>query len=261
MSSPGSGAPVALLDRLDALVEQALVGLEGRGSARRGDDLALAAARSGTFTIAAQVLRQHHVRERAEHGDQLGDVDELREARHRLVLAGGLQLEFGRGVAEGGRPGVELVQAALAQRRWSISRCRVNISPSVLVIGVPEASTSARPGFFVSTKRDFTNRSQARCEPFGSTPCKRRHVGGEGELAELLRLVDDDLVDADLRDREQVVLARRERLQPLLVALLHALDALARERGPRVSIAVEQLLIELELVLRSSAARRRTGRG
>ena len=34
---------------------------------------------------------------------------------------------------------------------WSISRCTVNISPSVLVIGVPEASTSARPGFFMST--------------------------------------------------------------------------------------------------------------
>ena len=70
----------------------------------------------GTFTIFAQVRRQHHVRERAEHGDQLGDVDELAEARHRPVFAGGLQLEFGRGVAEGGGPGVELVQATLAQR-------------------------------------------------------------------------------------------------------------------------------------------------
>jgi hypothetical protein len=52
----------------------------------------------------------------------------------------------------------------------SIIRCTENISPSVLVIGVPEASTSALPGFFVSMKRDLTNRSQARCEPFGSTP-------------------------------------------------------------------------------------------
>jgi hypothetical protein len=39
----------------------------------------------------------------------------------------------------------------VAQQRWT-----ENISPSVLVIGVPEASTSARPGFFVSMKRDLT---------------------------------------------------------------------------------------------------------
>ena len=87
----------------------------GVGSAR--DDLALAAGDARHLYEFAQVLRQHHVRERAEHGDQLGDVDELREARHRPVLARGLQFEFGRRVAEGGRPRVELVQAALAQRR------------------------------------------------------------------------------------------------------------------------------------------------
>jgi hypothetical protein len=39
---------------------------------------------------------------------------------------------------------------------WPDQRCTENISPSVLVIGVPEASTSARPGFFVSMKRDLT---------------------------------------------------------------------------------------------------------
>ena len=43
-----------------------------------------------------------------------------------------------------------------ARAALSISRCTVNISPRVLVIGVPEASTSARPGFLVSMKRDFT---------------------------------------------------------------------------------------------------------
>ena len=99
---------VAFLDRGDALIQQALVRLEGRGRLR-GDDLALAATGTRDLHKAAQVLRQHHVRERAEHGDEFGDVDELREARHRPVLARGLQLELGRGVAEGGRPCVELV--------------------------------------------------------------------------------------------------------------------------------------------------------
>src|ERR1700752_1638638 len=49
-------------------------------------------------------------------------------------------------------------------------RSSVYISPNVLVIGVPEAWMSARRGFFWSMKRDLTNRSQARCEPSGSTP-------------------------------------------------------------------------------------------
>ena len=57
---------------------------------------------------------------------------------------------------------------------------------------------------------------------------QRRHVGREGEFSELLRLVDDDLVDADLGNRQQIVLAGRERLQPLLVTVLHALNELAR---------------------------------
>ena len=71
---------VAFLDRGDALIQQALVRLEGRGRLR-GDDLALAAADTRDLHKPAQVLWQHHVRERAEHGDQLRDVDELREAR------------------------------------------------------------------------------------------------------------------------------------------------------------------------------------
>ena len=47
------------------------------------------------------------------------------------------------------------------------------------------------------------------------------------QLPELLRLVHDQLVDADLTDGQQVVLARAERLQLGFQALLHALDALA----------------------------------
>ena len=53
-------------------------------------------------------------------------------------------------------------------------------------------------------------------------------VGGEGEFAELLRLVHDDLVDADLLDRHHVVAAILDRFQPVGEALAHRLDALAR---------------------------------
>ncbi len=107
---------VALLDRLDALGEQGLVALE-RGGRLRGEDLPLAGRNRRHLHVVPQVLRHHHVGERAEHGDQLRHVDEGGEARDGLVFARRLQLELGRDIAEGRRPGVELVQAALAQRR------------------------------------------------------------------------------------------------------------------------------------------------
>ncbi len=49
-----------------------------------------------------------------------------------------------------------------------------NISPSVLVIGVPEASTRARPGFFVSRNRDFTSEVPgALASRSDRCPCRR----------------------------------------------------------------------------------------
>lgn len=106
---------VAFLDGLDAGVEHHLIALEGR---RRlgGDDLTCAGRKRRHLHICPKVFRHHHIRERAEHGDQLRHVDEGGEARHRLVFAGWLQFEFGRDIAEGRSPGVELVQAALKQR-------------------------------------------------------------------------------------------------------------------------------------------------
>ena len=156
-----------------------------------------------------------------------GTLTKLRKARHRLVFAGGLQLELGRRVAEGGGPGVELVQAALAQRRVvhqplhgehlaervGDRRAGSEHERAAGVLRLDEAGLHVEvPGALRAVRIDAL---------------QRRHVGGEGELPELLRLVDDDLVDADLRDGEQVVLARRERLQPLLESLLQPLEPLA----------------------------------
>ena len=53
---------------------------------------------------------------------------------------------------------------------------------------------------------------------------------------------------ADLGDGQQVVLAGRERLQPLLVALLHALEPLAREAVVAVDLG-QQVLVGFKLVL------------
>ncbi len=93
----------------------------------------------------------------------------------------------------------------------------------------------------------------------GIDALQRRHVGGEGQLAELLRLVDNDLVDADLGDGQEVVLAGGERLEPFLQSLLQPLEPLARD--PVVALDFrEELLVELEHRPESSAARTRTAR-
>ena len=112
----GLGRTVALLDRLDALIERGLIALEGR---RRlgGEDLAPPGRDRRYPDILAKVSGQDDVREAAEHRDQFRHVDETGETRDRLVFAGGLQLEFGRGVAEGRGPGVEFMKAALHERR------------------------------------------------------------------------------------------------------------------------------------------------
>ena len=76
---------------------------------------------------------------------------------------------------------------------------------------------------------------------------QRRLVGGEREFAELLHFVDDQLVDADLGDRQHVVLARLQPLEIFFEPLLHPLDALAREPVGAVD-ALEQVGIGLDLI-------------
>ena len=118
----------------------------------------------------------------------------------------------------------------------------------MLVIGVPEARTSARPGLRVSIKAGFDVEIPGALRPIGIDALQRRHVGGEGKLSELLRLVDDDLVDADLGDGQQVVLASGESLQTLLQTFLEPLEALARDAILAVDFG-QQILIELQLIL------------
>ena len=195
-----------------------------------------------------QVLRHHHVREGPEHRDQLGDVHESREARDRLVLAGRLELELGRDVAEGRGPGVELVQAAIQKRRVA----EIALHREHLAERVGDRRTGGehqRPaGVLCLDEAGLYIEIPGALRAVGVDALQRRHVGGEGQLAELLRLIDDDLVDADLRDGEEIVLPRGECFEPFLQALLQPLKPLARDTVLALDLG-EQLLVQLELVL------------
>lgn len=82
------------------------------------------------------------------------------------------------------------------------------------------------------------------------------HIGREIELAKLLRLVDDDLVDADLGDRQKIVLAGRQRFQPLLQALLQPFEPLARDTVVAFDLG-QQGFVKLQLVLDHLLLKRR----
>ena len=60
--------------------------------------------------------------------------------------------------------------------------------------------------------------------------------------------VDDDLVDADLADREKIVFARLQGLEFCFQFLLHAFDALARNTVIAVDF-FEKLRIAVDLPL------------
>src|SRR3546814_19191649 len=71
---------------------------------------------------------------------------------------------------------------------------------------------------------------------------QRRHIGGERQLAEFLRLVDDDLVDTNLRDGEKIILAGGETFEPLLQSFLQPLEPLARTAVLAVDLASQVFL-------------------
>jgi hypothetical protein len=163
-------------------------------------------------------------------------LDRDGQIHHRkgTVLARRLKLELGRRVAKGGSPGVKLVQATLAQRR--VVHQPLHGKHFAERIGDRRAGGKHEraAGVFRVNKTGLHTEIPGSLRSVRVDAAQARHVRGEGELPKLLRLVDDDLVDADLREREQVILTRRQRLQPLLVAFLHALDAPARKPVLRI---------------------------
>ena len=104
------------LDRLDPLGEMALIGEEGLAR-RRGDDLPTPSRDRRQLQILAEVGFEDDVGRHPIDRHEVGDIDELAESRDRLVEAGRLKLELGPRLPEIGRPGVELLDAALLQGR------------------------------------------------------------------------------------------------------------------------------------------------
>lgn len=157
--------------------------------------------------ILLQVLRHHDVGERAEHRDQLRHVDEAREPAHRLVFARRLDFEFGRRVAEGRGPGVEFVKPAFAQRlvaEQALDREHLTESVGDWRAGGQHERAAGILGLDIAGL-DIKVPGPLRSVRVDAFQC--RHIGRKREFAEFLRLVDNDLIDANFRDREKVVLA------------------------------------------------------
>ena len=147
MSSPFFGFLWTVLDRLDPLRQMALVG-EERFARRRGDDLPTPSRDRRQLQILAEVGLEDDVGRHPIDRHKVGDIDELAESRDRLVEAGRLKLELGPRLPEIGRPGVELLDAALLRASGWTKRCTVKSSASELVIGVPGGGDQRPSGVF-----------------------------------------------------------------------------------------------------------------
>ena len=223
------GFALALFDRLDALSQNLLIGLEG-GARGNGDDLALAAGDLRELEILSKLRLQDDVGEVAEHRNEFGDVDELGEPADRLVEARGLQLEVRGRLAEGGGPGVEFLNAALG-KHFGLEEPLDGEHLAERVGDRRAGGGDQRPhrGALRAEESGLDVEVPGALRPVRIDALQRALVGGEGELAELLHLIDDDLVDADLGDRQEIVFAGFQRLEPRLHALFHPLDAFARD--------------------------------
>ena len=237
----GLDPAVALLDRLDAGVEHGLVAAK-RGGRLGGHDLAGAGRDVRDFDVAPQIGGQHHVREAAEHGDQLRHIDEAGKARDRLVLAVGLQFELGRRVAERARPGVEFVQAALPQGLEAEQALhREHLAER---IGDRGAGSEHQRAAWISGFDEARLHVEVpgALRAIGIDALQRRHVGRKRQFAEFLRLIDDDLIDADLGDGEEIVLPGRKRLQPFLHSLLQPFEPFARDAVVALDLGQQRLV-------------------
>ncbi len=260
MSSPLTGLPVAGLDRLDPLGEMALVGEEGVAR-RGGDDLPAAAGDRRKLQILAKVGLEHDVGRHAIDRHEVRHVDELAEPGDGLVEAGGLQLELGPCLAETRRPGVELLDAALGESvRLDEALEREELGERIRDrrAGGRDQRPAGVHGHVDEADLDVEVPGPLRAVRIDAL--QGRLVGRERELPELLHLVDDQLVDAELGDRDHVVLARLQPLEILLEPFLHALDALSRKPVGPVD-PLEEIGIGLHLLRDQARARIRPGRG
>ena len=202
MSSPFWGLRWRCSIVLDALSQNPLVGLEG-GARGNGDDLALAAGDLRELETLSKLRLQDDVGEVPEHRNELGDVDELGEPGDRFVEARGLQFEVRGRLAEGGGPGVEFLNAALGEHfRLEEPLDREHLAERIGDRRAGGGDQRAHGRALRAEEPHFDVEVPGALRPVRIDALQCALVGGEGELAELLHLIDDDLVDADLGDRQ-----------------------------------------------------------
>ncbi len=97
-------------------------------------------------------------------------------------------------------------------------------------------------------KAGFDEQIPGALRTVGIDALQSRHVRRKGEFSKLLRFIDDDLVDADLGDGEEIVLAGGECFKPFLQALLQAFQPLARDAVVAFDLH-EQGFVEFQLVM------------
>src|SRR5208282_2465092 len=241
---------------LDALRKGALIGEEG-GARGSGDDLAPPARDLWQAQMLPKVRLQDDVRRHAIDRHEVGDVHEFAKACDRLVEARRLNLEFGPSLPEIGRPGVELLNAPFAKRfRLDELLQREDFAERVSDRR-PGGGHERAPGIFLGVEEARLDEQvpgalgAVRIDAFQGSL-----VGRKREFSKLLHLVDDELIDADLVDRQHVVLARLQPFQIFFEPLLHPLDALARDAVGAVD-PLQKVGVGLDLVgisRRSNAA-------
>ena len=216
----GNGALVRPPDRVLAARGQQLVAL-GVGQRRVRCDLA---AGRGPGLELGHVVGKHDVHVLPGNAPQLCHVDEGRQRGHRLVLAAGGDFHVGGRVSERRKPGVPVLDpVALHLVVHHVAHLVVDLSQRVGDgrAGEGEDATAVALALDVVGQEAQRDRAVRRggVEPF------HLHLGHEGRLLELVRLVHDHHVDAEILERDGTLARRADHhVGNLLLDLVARLD-------------------------------------
>ncbi|QRE00577.1 hypothetical protein [Pseudomonas phage Itty13] len=218
---------VRVLDRLADVVGLVL-------AARDDDVLRLAAAHLRHRQLlalggehAVDVRAVHHVGEGAVALHQLRHVHEFREPAVHLVLAGRRQLPVGHDLAEHARPGVEVAQAlALQVHIVEIPLHGVHLGHGVADRRAGGEDHVAAAGGLQHLPDLQEQVGRLLAAGLRAQACDAVHGGGEREVLELVRLVHEQGVHAQLAPVQAVVLVVG--VDQLLQLLLQGVAALLR---------------------------------
>ena len=210
-----------------------------RRARRAGDDARLAAAQPRHRQV--QHLRRADVGHFAEHRHQLGHVDEPGEARvHPIAAAVRRDLQRRDALAEGGGPGIELLQPELRQPvGLQVAHHGVDLGHGV---GHRRRCCEHHAALRMPVELHRVARLQEQIEGALRTGQRQarhpRHLGEPVEVLVQVGLVHEQGVDTQQFPAEQVVLllVGRQLFQPHRPVLLHRLELLDDPVGPVVAL-------------------------